>query len=179
VLLAGLTATLYRARAQNYLTYQTTYSLRGRPGTPNLIGYVGNPLLIRIAASGSPTFRELIVRTRKAVLGARDNGDVAVAETAPHGLRRINFNYVPGLESSFDKEDFAPGLSITQQRTPIDPARLKIPWDLHLWLHDSSAQTMLRLVYLKELFEAATAQRLLNEYVAMLTRMCERPDDAL
>ena len=179
VLLAAMTACLARVRRQDWLTYQTTYSLRGRPGTANMIGYVGNPILVCIEAAGVASYRELIGRTRRAVLDAWGNGEVPIANSVSHGLRRINFNYVPGVETSFDKQDFAPGLSITQLRTAIDIATVKIPWDLHLWLYEAPDRTNLRMLYLRELFEPATAQRLLGLFVEVLSDMCKDPDKPL
>ena len=177
VLLAGWTAMLQRLCGQSQLTYQTTYSLRGKPGARDLIGYVGNPILVGVDAAGTPSHRELLVRTRNAVLAAWSHGDAPIIARVPHGLRRINFNFVPGVESSFEPEAFAPGITITQLRTPPALAGVTdIPWDLHLWLHAGHDRMVLRLAYARELFEATTAAALLDRFVHTLREMCDDPD---
>jgi len=177
VLLAGWTAMLRRLCPQDQLTYQTTYSLRGKPGARDLIGYVGNPILVGVDATGSPSYRELLVRTRNAVLAAWSHGDAPILARAPHGLRRVNFNFVPGVESSFDPEPFAPGITITQLRTPPELAGItNIPWDLHLWLHAGHDRMVLRLAYALELFCEATAADLLDRFIQTLREMCDDPD---
>ncbi len=178
VLLAGFSATLYRFREQNFLTYQTTYSLRGKPAAQNLIGYVGNPILVCIGSGGSPTYRELIARARRAVLDAWSNSDVPVTPGAPHGLCRININYQPGAESIFDKrEDFAPGISLTRWRTPI--GNMKLPFDLQVRLAGAADHTVVGFAYRTELFDAETVQALLAKFVETLGEMCQNPDKRL
>jgi len=67
VLLASVVATLQRTTGQEDVILRMTHSLRGTPGAHRMIGFVANHLLIRVDASGNPSFRELLKRARSAV----------------------------------------------------------------------------------------------------------------
>jgi hypothetical protein len=176
VMLAGFASLLHRATDQDDLCFQSTYSLRNRPELERMLGYVGNPLVLRIDASGNPSFRELLRRARNAILVAWANGQVPVIDRAPHTLRRFNFNYLPVAHDAFATVGFADGLTATRLRVPSDASQVRSPFDVNLWLLDGAAGTQLRVVYLRELFRAATIDALLTGYVDLLARVAHAPD---
>ena len=176
VMLAGFASLLHRTTDQEDLCFQSTYSLRNRPELERMLGYVGNTLVLRIDASGKPSFRELLRRARSAILVAWANGQVPVIDRAPHTLRRLNFNYLPVAHNAFETVDFAAGLTATRLRVPSEPSRVRIPFDVNLWLLDGAAGTQLRVVYLRELFRAATVEELLTGYIDLLARVVRAPD---
>jgi hypothetical protein len=176
VLLAGFAALLHRTTGQDDLCFQSTYSLRTRPELEQVIGLLGNSLVLRIDASGEPSMRELIRRTRNTVLMSWAHGNAPLLDRTPHGIRRMNFNYLPLTHNLFDKVAFADGLTSTRLRVPSDATRVKIQWDLNLWLLDAGTTTPLRLLYVPELFRVATIEALLHGYLDVLDEIARRPD---
>jgi hypothetical protein len=179
VLLSAMAAALYRARKQNDITFQSTYSMRNKPALANMIGYIGNPIVMRIDTSGNPTYKELLGRVRNMVFTSWSNADIPLIDRLPHGIRRLNFNYVPGVEGTGGTQEFAPGLTVTEMRAPMELELIQIPWDLHAWLYDATDRCMIRLVYAKELFEQATVQALLESWLAAVSEMCQDPSKRL
>jgi non-ribosomal peptide synthetase component F len=179
VLLAGFAAVLRRATGQDDLSMQSTYSLRSNPKFERMLGYVGNPLVLRIDTSGSPTARELIRRTRDVVFSAWSNSNVPVLGRTPPGLRRMNFNYIPAGHAAFETMPFGEGVTSTRLRMPSDPARAKSPHDINLWLLDGPTSTQLRILYLRELFDASTIESLLRSYTDVLGAMARAPDQPI
>ena len=176
VLLAGFAVLLRRTTGQDDLCFQSTYSLRTRPELEQMIGLLGNALVLRIDASGNPSMREVIRRTRTMALTSWAHGDAPLLDRTPHGIRRMNFNYVPVTHNLFDTVAFANGLTSTRLRVPSDATRVKIHWDLNLWLLDTGTSTPLRLLYMVELFHPATIEALLRGYLDVLAEIAGSPD---
>ena len=176
VLLAGFAVLLRRTTAQDDLCFQSTYSLRNRPELEQMIGLLGNSLVLRIDASGNPSMRELIRRTRNVALMSWANGNAPLLDRTPHAIRRMNFNYLPLTHHLFDTVAFTDGLTSTRLRVPSDATRVKIQWDLNLWLLDTGTTTPLRLLYASELFHPATIEALLRGYLDVLAEIASRPD---
>jgi hypothetical protein len=176
VLLAGFAAILCRTTGQDDLCFQSTYSLRSRAELEQMIGLLGNSLVLRVDASGNPSLRELIGRTRSVALMAWANGTAPLLDRTPHGIRRMNFNYLPLTHNLFDTVAFAGGLTSTRLHMPSDATRVKIPWDINLWLLDTGTTTQLRLLYVSELFRPATIEALLRGYLDVLAEIASSPD---
>ncbi len=70
---------------------------------------------------------KLEVNKNNTSLAISKDGDITITEHAAHGLRRMNFNYLPPAETSFAKTELAPGITMIQMRTPIDINTIKIP----------------------------------------------------
>lgn len=179
VQLAGFVAALHRRTGQDDLCVQSTYSLRGRPELATMLGYVGNPLVMRVDTSGNPSFRELIHRVRNVVLSAWAHGEIPVIGWAPHDLRRVNFNYIPISDTTFEPTPFAPEIDSLRVRVPVDLERVKTPFDLQLWLLDSPTACTLRVFAPAPLFSARAIDSLLRSYVDDLGALTARPDAPL
>ncbi|MEM7198647.1 MAG: amino acid adenylation domain-containing protein [Planctomycetota bacterium] len=76
VLLAGFSALLHRLSGDTDLCLGTAIAGRNRPETEPLIGLFMNTLVLRVDASGRPTFRTLVERARATAVGAFANPDV-------------------------------------------------------------------------------------------------------
>ncbi|MEO7731136.1 MAG: condensation domain-containing protein [Kofleriaceae bacterium] len=176
VLLDGFAVLLRRTTGQDDLCFQSTYSLRNRPELAQMVGLLGNSLVLRIDASGNPSMRELIRRTRNMALMSWTHGQAPLLDRTPHGIRRMNFNYLPLGENLFDTVAFADGLTSTRLRVPSDATHVKIQWDINLWLLDTGTTTRLRLLYVSELFRPATIKSLLGGYVDVLSEIASSPD---
>jgi hypothetical protein len=104
------------------------------------------------------------------------HGNAPLLDRTPHGIRRMNFNYLPPTHNRFDTVAFADGLTSTRLHVPSDATRVKIQWDINLWLLDAGTRTRLRLLYVSELFRPATIEALLRGYVDVLAEIASSPD---
>ena len=75
-LLAAFQVLLSRHAGQEDIVIGTPMAGRSRRELENLIGLFVNTVVVRTDLSGSPTFRELLRRTKETVLGAYENQDV-------------------------------------------------------------------------------------------------------
>ncbi len=75
-LLAGFQALLHRYSGQDDIAVGSPIANRNRAETEGLIGYFVNMLVLRGDLSGDPSFRDLLVRTREAALGAFEHQDL-------------------------------------------------------------------------------------------------------
>jgi amino acid adenylation domain-containing protein len=69
-LLAGWYVLLYRHTGEADLTVGTIGACRDAPGLEHLVGYLVNPLALRVDATGAPRFESFLERVRQTVVGA-------------------------------------------------------------------------------------------------------------
>ena len=74
-LLAAFKTLLYRYTSQEDIIVGSPVSGRNLPETEGLIGYFGNPLVLRTDASGNPTFLQLLSRVALVVTQAENHQD--------------------------------------------------------------------------------------------------------
>ncbi|MGB7059219.1 MAG: condensation domain-containing protein [Geitlerinemataceae cyanobacterium] len=74
-LLAAFSALLHRYTGQQNILLCSPVASRNSPQIKESIGYFNNLVLLRTALEGNPTFRELVRRARKVVLGAYEHQD--------------------------------------------------------------------------------------------------------
>jgi non-ribosomal peptide synthetase component F len=75
-LLSAFAALLGRYCGQDDIVVGTPYGGRGRSELDSMVGYLINPLALRIDLSGDPTFGELVDRVRTTTVEAFANADV-------------------------------------------------------------------------------------------------------
>jgi len=173
VLLAGFAATLHDLTGQDEICVQSTFSQRAQHGLERVIGVVANPLIMRLDLGGQPSFRAVVQRTQATVVAAFEHGLAPIIDWAPHGLRRINFNFNHGAGETGQDAEVVPGLFAYDFPVPLDEA--KTPVDLHLWLFDRSDGIFLRLLGNQALFHRQTCERVLQRFTALLARVGRDP----
>ena len=154
---------------------------RSRVEIEGLIGCFLNTLVLRTDLSGQLTFRELMQRVRKVVLDAYANLDLPfeklVEELQPERslshspLFQVFLNFI-----SIEEEAFSlPGLEAER----ITQEGIKVKFDLTLYAYEREEGLFLDLVYNTDLFEAATAERMLGRFQVLLEAIVANPDQHL
>lgn len=150
------------------------------------VGFFVNSLPVRVGTEGDPAFSDLVARTRWAVLDALSNMDVPferiVEELAPS--RDLARN--PVFQLWFDLAVHPPGgdagvpdLAGTEVvRFDAASVRTRFDAELHLAVHPSGELTG-RLQYATDLFDAASAERFVAHYRAVLEDFAARPEARL
>ncbi|HVR99612.1 MAG TPA: condensation domain-containing protein, partial [Thermoanaerobaculia bacterium] len=179
-LLAGLKAFLCRVTGQEDLLVGVPVSNRRDRETEGLIGCFVNTLALRTDLRGDPGFGEVLERVRETALGAWSHQELPFETLVEELQPERDPDRDPLLQAlctfrSGTAEPLAlPGLTATVSEIPTGTARL----DLTLALVEHGGRLTASLEYSSDLFDAATAQHLLDRYVRLLeaaTEDAERP----
>ena len=176
-LLAGLQALLARTANQESVRVGTPVAGRDRLETEGLIGFFVNTLVIQVDLGGDPSFRELLVRVREAVLSAWMHQDLPfeklVEELRPvrqAGLSPL-FQVLFALHNLPREELRLPGVAVS--RLDLDPGTTA--FDLAVALAETGEEVEGALRYRACLFSPAAAQRLAGHYLTFLQRAVAEP----
>ncbi|MFL6203566.1 MAG: condensation domain-containing protein, partial [Thermoanaerobaculia bacterium] len=181
-LLAGFSALLSRYGSQPDVVVGTTVANRGRAELENLIGFFVNTLALRIDLDGDPGFDELARRVREMALGAFAHEDVPferlVSELRPE--RSLShapvFQVLLSFQNLPDSELELEGLALSW--LDYDPGRTQ--YDLSLFVYPlPEGGLVARLEYARDLFEAATAERILGHFQTLLEGAVAAPETPL
>jgi hypothetical protein len=165
VYLAALASVLSELTGQTDLSIECVHNHRmGHPLLERVHGNVGSTRVMRIDATGAPAWPELARRAKQVVGDAYRRSWVPVIDLAHHSIRRVLFNYIPtSLERDFQ---LGPNLRARMIMPKFSDAWRR-HWDLQLLVLEQSRAIV--LFYSLSLFEKATAQMILDRYVALLT----------
>lgn len=181
--LYGLTAfswLLARYSGETDLCLGTSIAQRDRPELAHLIGPLLNTLVIRQRLSDNPDFASALLRTRDSVAAAFDNQTLPF-ERMLQSLDRPQG--VPLFQAMFVQVDLAqsrrlelPGAAVEV----LDPPQRHARFDLTLrMLRTENRQLRCELEYSDELFDAATAQQLLDDLAGLLLSVAVNPGQRL
>ncbi|MBW4702076.1 non-ribosomal peptide synthetase [Micromonospora sp. RL09-050-HVF-A] len=189
VVQAALAVLLSRLGAGEDIPLGTPTAGRTDAALEGLIGFFVNTLVLRTDLSGDPTFAEVIARTRATALDAYSHQDVPferlVEELNPgrsmarHPLFQtmITWNTARSQAGAADTLSL-PGLSVGQLELGTDVAT----FDLLLAIQDrrgergAAAGLAGRLEFSTDMFDTATAARIADRFVRVLTAVTAAPD---
>ncbi|HLX07815.1 MAG TPA: amino acid adenylation domain-containing protein, partial [Thermoanaerobaculia bacterium] len=180
-LLGGWYVLLYRLTGKRDLVVGTPIANRERLEIEGLIGCFINPLALRATLSGSLTWSALAEQVRQVSLAAyahqdlpfeklietlAPQRDLAVTPLFQVALVLQNTGSGAGVEAG-ERVSLAPGL--TMERAVLDLQGAK--FDLTLDAVEMPQGLELALEFSRDLFDPATARRLLGHYVTLLTAL--------
>jgi amino acid adenylation domain-containing protein len=174
VLLTAFQVLLARYSGLADVAVGTAVSGRTVPQLNNLVGYAFNTLVLRARWDGG-SFGELLAANRDRVLDAFDHADtpfLAVADevrpTGDQGLLQVMLDLSTGPGPSLTLS----GLTAELLPTGKGVAR----FDLTLHTRDEQGSISADLEYATALFDEATAARIAEHYVRVLTLVTAEPD---
>jgi amino acid adenylation domain-containing protein len=182
VLLAAFDALLARHTGQRDLVVGAPVANRNRLETEGLIGFFTNTLALRLDLAGDPPFRALVRRARAATLEAYAHQDLPferlVEDLAPRRERGLNpifqvmlaLNDVPSLALLE-----LPGLAVEGVEIATEEAK----FDLTLFLAEGAEGFAGHLEFSRDLFDPATADRLLGHLLVLLGGAVAAPETRL
>lgn len=179
VLLAAYAAMLHRLSGQDDFVIAAPMASRTRPELEPLIGFFINLLPIRVQLGGRPTFAALTRELQTTVLDAMAHEDLPfekiVEDYAPE---RSLAGQTPLSEIVFVLQNWPraplhlPGLTIAEE--PYESFSSK--YDLSMSLDETPEGLFGTLEYATDLFDAATAGQMADEYLRLLRTIIEAPD---
>ncbi len=176
-LLAGWTALLARYTAQEDLTIGVPVAGRNRIETEPLIGLFLNTLVLRVDASGDPSFRDLLARVRSVTLAAYDHQvlpfERLVQELRPErvGTRMPLVQSIFAPQPSMDSALSIPGITVSRRDLGTGAAIT----DTMLFAWDEPDGIRIVLEYASELFDAERMRLMLEHYRILLAGAVESP----
>jgi amino acid adenylation domain-containing protein len=180
-LLAAWQVLLARWSGQEDVVVGTPIAGRTRAETEGLIGLFVNTLVLRTDLGGDPGFRALLGQVRERVLGAYAHQEVPfeklVEELAPErSLGRTPFFQV--MLSLQNQEQGEPRIGPVEVE-PLGTGGEAVKFDLNLGLAEHGGRYAGGLVYRAELFDAATAERMLEHFRVLLEGIAADPSRAV
>ncbi|MEW5930744.1 MAG: amino acid adenylation domain-containing protein, partial [Gemmatimonadota bacterium] len=150
---------------------------RSRVELEGLIGFFVNTLVLRTDLSGDPSFRALLGRVRETVLGVFAHQEVPfeklVEELAPErALGRTPFFQV--MFTLRAPEGGAPEMGGVEVE-PLGTAAEAVKFDLNLALTDHGERIAASLAFRADLFDGATAERMLEHFRVLLESVAADP----
>ncbi len=173
---------LHRSTGTDDLWIGTAVAHRARGETEDLIGFFVNTLVLRTDLTGNPTFDELLGRVREMALAAFAHQDVPfetlVEELAPQ--RDLSRNPLLQVLFTVDSEkavrrELAPGVAL--EPLEVDTGTAKFDFSLG-FRKTAEGRLMAEAEYALDLFEPATARRLLERLTGLLAGAVARPATA-
>jgi amino acid adenylation domain-containing protein/FkbM family methyltransferase len=178
ILLAAFKSLLYSYAKQEDIIVGTDVANRNKLEVEDLIGFFINQLVLRTDLSGDPTFRALLGRVRAVTLGAYAHQDLPFDKLVDVLKPERDVSRTPLFQAKFVLQNAPfkslelPGLSLS----PVEFEGGKANLDLTLFMGESEGGLIGLLEYNTDIFDAATAERMLNDFERLLTRIVAAPD---
>src|SRR6185295_9935000 len=178
VLAAALKVVLYRYSGQQDIVIGTPSANRNQAEIEELIGFFVNTLVLRTDFSGSRTFRALLGKIRETVIDACTHQDLPfeklVEELQPErdASRTPLFQVMLVQQKQLMAELEVAGVCFR----PLEVDTTTAKFDLTLNFAEADQELRLTLEYSTDLFEAATARRMLRHLQTLLESAVANPE---
>ena len=151
---------------------------RDRLETEPLIGFFVNTLVIRIATRRTEPFSVLLAEVRDRMVGAQAHAAVPFAKLVELLQPQRSISHTPLFQAMFNysaeprSKVELPGIEVTT----LAGGTGTVQFDLSLDVSANGDGLRIALNYATDLFDPATATRLLDSYVAVLQTIASQPD---
>ena len=168
---------LQRYSSQHDILIGTPIAGRTQPAVERLIGLFINTLVMRVDFSDGLTGNALIEQVRQTALDAYDHQELPFERLIDLLHLERNRSYNPVFQVMFAMQPSDPeqlrltGLQVTPVKVETDIAK----FDLNLMIGESAQGLNGELEYNSDLFDAATAQQLVNHFQNLLTALLSQP----
>lgn len=180
VLLAGFYVLLSRYARQTDLVVGAPVAQRDDRETQALIGFFVNMLVLRVDASGDPSFRAFVARVKDVVMGAVEHGDVPYETLVERLQPARDQSRNPLFSTAFTlltaPANARPFGGVTA--TPLSTASSS-RFDLEVVMNDSIDGMRAVFTYNTSLFEAQTIERVARHFQTLLAAAASSPDESI
>ncbi|CAN7722216.1 amino acid adenylation domain-containing protein [Caballeronia sp. LjRoot29] len=177
-LLAAFGTLLQGYSAQDDVRVGVPVAGRDRLETEPLIGFFVNTLVIRMATRRTEPFSALLAEVRDRMAGAQSNAGVPFAKLVELLQPQRSIAHTPLFQAMFNysaeprSQVELPGIKVS----PLSGGTGTAQFDLSLDVSVNGGGLKVALNYATDLFDPATALRLLDSYVAVLETVASHPD---
>ncbi|WP_437590514.1 amino acid adenylation domain-containing protein [Sorangium sp. So ce1000] len=180
-LLAGMLAVLHRITGQEDVLIGAALPGRDTPDVQGLIGLFGGPVIVRGRFGAAPSFRQLLHQVHRSIEEGRANSEVPARALLERLAAPRDPGRAPIVQVLFEARTPSPPPCeeplLTLTRTSLD-----LPYvghDLVASVHDTADGVVAKIDYRRDLFDQATAVRLLEQWQALLGGAAEDPDQRI
>ncbi len=176
-LLAAWQLLLARHSGQEDVSVGVPVAGRGRVEVEGLIGFFVNTLVLRADLSGYPSFGELLGRVRETALGAFQHQDLPFERLVEELAPERSLSRSPLFQVTFALQNVEPAAP-WRSRLRVEPLggdRETAQFDLALSVEETEAGLRGALSHRMELFDRATAERMLARYTVLLEAVAADP----
>jgi hypothetical protein len=157
-------------------------SERGNPNFEHIVGLFNRMVLLRCDVSGDPTFTQLLMRTRDAVLDALDHQDLSFAQVVaamdvPNDPSRAQLSQVLFLINEFQDSGDLKLTGLTVADFPLTIPGM--PYDLMICALPADDGLSLRTFYDTGLFTEKTVAAVTDEFDGILQFAVTHPESRL
>ncbi|TAM71523.1 non-ribosomal peptide synthetase [Mycobacterium sp.] len=181
-LLAAYAALLHRYSRQDDLVIGSPFACREQAGLMGLVGYLANPVALRVHVHDDPTFMSLLGRAKDAVLGALAHQDYPFPLLVER-LRPVrDAGRTPLFQVSFAWEQtrrFSGGTGVKNGELQLETIHIEqggAPFDMTLQMGEQDGVLAGALQYNTDLFDAATIERMAGNFTTLLDGIATDPD---
>ena len=177
-MLAAYGTLLQGYSAQDDIRVGVPVAGRDRLETEPLIGFFVNTLVIRMATRRTAPFSTLLAEVRDRMAGAQAHAGVPFAKLVELLQPQRSISHTPVFQAMFNysaeprAQVELPGIEVSTLTGGTGTAQ----FDLSLDVSVNGDGLRIALNYATDLFDPATATRLLDSYVAVLETIASRPD---
>jgi len=177
VLLAAFQLLLARYAGNEDVVVGSPIAGRTRGEVEGLVGFFVNTLVLRTDLSGDPPFREVLRRVRETALGAYEHQEVPFEKLVAELHPGRTLSHAPLVQVTFALQGAEgpprtlPGLAVTDMGAVTGTAK----FDLSLALTETADGIRGGLTYSTDLFERATAERLVAQLGRVLEQVADDP----
>ncbi|HEX3131502.1 MAG TPA: amino acid adenylation domain-containing protein, partial [Thermoanaerobaculia bacterium] len=177
-LLAGFQALLHRVTGQDDLLVGSPVANRTRPEIEGLVGFFVNLLVLRSRFPEALTFRGLLGQVRDTSLRAYEHQDAPFERLVETMEVARDLSRPPLVQALFVLQNppldsvHLPGLTLAAREVHAGVAR----YDLTLFASEAGGELAAGLEFSADLFEAATARRMLGWLAALVDGALAEPD---
>ncbi|MFI1018573.1 amino acid adenylation domain-containing protein [Streptomyces sp. NPDC020965] len=175
-------ALLYRLGCGSEFAMATVMSGRAKEEFESIVGLLTNTLTVRADMSGNPTFTEVVGRVKKNLLASIPHSDVpfehVVREAFPERDDLANpLKVMLAFQNSLDLNLSVPGADIEQLPSATESARFDLTFYLRELRDEEGRPAGVRCTvnYAKELFDAATVERIGQGFINISAQIAHSP----
>ncbi|QKY12014.1 non-ribosomal peptide synthetase [Janthinobacterium lividum] len=181
-LLAGWAILLARMSGQDDIVIGSPIANRQRSETEHLIGFFVNTLALRVRIDGDLRLEQLLQQVKATLLDAYSHQDLPFEQVveAMNPVRSLAhspvFQTMMALNNTPARDDLAlPGLTLHG----LDHEQSYAQFDLSLALTEAGNRISGNIEYASDLFDAATIERLAQQYLMLLASMAKGPQQCV
>jgi amino acid adenylation domain-containing protein len=175
-MLAGWSVLLARISGQDDVVIGTPIANRHRAETEGLIGFFVNTLALRVRLDAALSVEQLLAQVKDTTLAAYAHQDFPFEQVVEALRPTRSMDHSPIFQSMLTMNNVPetgelvlPGLTLSG----LAHTHTAIHFDLHLTISEVGDGLMGGLSYASDLFDQATAERLVRQFQALLSGMVE------
>jgi amino acid adenylation domain-containing protein len=177
-MVAAFNVLLHRYGGREDIVVGTPIANRNRSEIESLIGFFTNTLVLRTDLSGRPSFITLLNRVRDVALAAYARQDLPFEKLVEELHPERNLSYHPLFQVMVVFQN-TPMAALDLEGLKLEPLEI-IPqhskFDLTLELSEDAEGLQGRIIYSTDLFDAATVERLTDNFKTLLESIVANPE---